>query len=87
MVNTRYVHFRVTNEQLKAIHLDADMQGCKSMAEYLRKLVLHHIADDRQRLKTIYDTSIAVEKHTREMREVSFKTYELVKELVEKNGK
>src|ERR1051325_3375683 len=40
MVNTRYIHFRVTRQQYDAIKINADVAGCKTVSEFLRKLAL-----------------------------------------------
>lgn len=41
MVNTRYIHFRVTREQYAAIKVNANLAGCKTVSDYLRNLALN----------------------------------------------
>lgn len=72
MVQTRYIHFRVTNEQFDRIKTNANVEGFKTVSGYLRDLALHRAPEVRQKIGKIHD--------------VSLKTYELVKDIAARHS-
>ena len=50
MVNTRFIHFRVTREQYAVIKVNADVAGYKTVSEYLRKIALSQTPDIQRSL-------------------------------------
>jgi len=73
MVQTRYIHFRVTNEQFNMISSNANVEGYKTVSNYLRSLALHTAPEVREKINRIHD--------------VSFKMFELLKSMTPKSGK
>ncbi|MEK9137828.1 MAG: hypothetical protein AAB393_11955 [Bacteroidota bacterium] len=64
MAQTRFIHFRVTNEQFNTIKANANSEGFKSMAQYLRDMALHinpqmrtSINEIRSRVNDVYELS------------------------------
>ncbi|MEK7475980.1 MAG: hypothetical protein AAB152_10165 [Candidatus Coatesbacteria bacterium] len=53
MVNTRYIHFRVTREQYDTIKTNANVAGCKMMSDYLRRLALNDTSDIQGKLSNL----------------------------------
>lgn len=73
MVQTRYIHFRVTSEQLNMIKTNASVDGYKTVAGYLRSLALHTAPEVREKINRIHD--------------MSTKMFELLKSMTEKSDK
>lgn len=72
MAQTRYIHFRVTNEQFNTIKRNADLEGFKTVSNFLRELALHQNPDIQQKIRQIWETTS--------------KTYELLEKMMKKSG-
>lgn len=54
MANTRFIHFRVNNDQFEAIKYNAGKAGFKTTSTYLRKLALENTIECNVLLNEIY---------------------------------
>lgn len=57
MVQTRYIHFRVTIRQFEQIKANADAEGFKTVSEYLRHLALQFNTHAQVKLNEIQKTT------------------------------
>jgi len=73
MAQTRYIHFRVTNDQFQTIKANASLEGFETVSNYLRDLALHR--------------SPMVQEKIGRMHEWTKQTLEIVKKISEKNGR
>jgi uncharacterized protein (DUF1778 family) len=69
MAQTRFIHFRVTNQQFEIIRTNAGLEGFKTVSNYLRNIALNEAPD--------------VQKRISQIDEFSTKTYELVLKIYE----
>ena len=73
MAQTRYIHFRVTNDQFQTIKSNASIEGFKTVSNYLRDLALHR--------------SPMVQEKIGRMHEWTKQTLEIAKKMSEQHGR
>ena len=73
MSQTRYIHFRVTNEQFNMIKTNARIEGFKTVSNYLRDMAMNRNPEVRDKIKRIW--------------EITSRTYELVKGNTDRRGR
>ena len=57
MAQTRFIHFRVSNQQFEVIKTNASLEGYKTVSNYLRNLALFEAPDMQKRIAKIDETS------------------------------